>query len=126
MVNALSNPTVVINNITVPVVPNSVAFTEGFGEQNIRTQSAGGGSVQQVYSNNIETNMSMFKCELYNTAENIDNIRIWKTNNSDNAISVTGEGLTRSFTNMALVNDYEVNLGSDTTISIEFKGNPAV
>jgi len=126
MANALSNPVVTINNVVLAIVPNSVTYTEGLGEQTMRTQSAGGGSVEQVYSNNVETNQSMFKCQLFNTAENIDNIRIWKTNNNANAITLTGEGLTRSFSSMALTNNYEVNLGSDTAIDIEFIGNPAI
>lgn len=126
MATALSNPVVTINNVVLAVVPNSVSYTEGLGEQTIRTQSAGGGSVEQVYSNDVSTNMSMFKCQLFNTAENIDNLRIWKTNSNANAITLTGEGLTRSFSNMALTNNYEVNLGSDTTIDIEFTGNAAI
>ena len=62
----LSNPTIVINNIAVAIVPNSFSFTEGFGEQDIKVQSAGGGSVQTVLSSNVETNMSMVKFSLHN------------------------------------------------------------
>ena len=122
----LSNPTVVVNNGSVAVVPNSVSYTEGFGEQEIKVQSAGGGSVQTVLSTNVETNCSMVKFSLHNTAENIDLIRTWKTNLNNNVISITGEGLTRSFANAALINDYEVALGSDSTIDVEFKGDAAV
>lgn len=126
MANALSNPVVTINNVVWAVVPNSVSFTEGLGEQTIRTQSAGGGSVEQVYSNDVTTNMSMFKMQVFPVAGTIDNIRILKTNGNANAITVTGDGLTRSFSNMALTSNYEVNLGSDTTIDLEFTGNPSI
>ena len=122
----LSNPTVIINNTAVAIVPNTFGYTEGFGEQELKVQSAGGGSVQTVLSNNVETNLSMVKFEMRNTAENIDLIRTWKSNSNANAITVTGEGLNRAFNNAALTNDYEVNLGSDTTISIEFKSDAAV
>jgi len=123
---ALANPTVIVNNSPVSVVPNSVSYTEGFGEQAVRTQSAGGGSVQTVLSNNVETNMSMVKFSIFNTAENIELVRTFKVNSNDNVISITGEGLTRSFNNVALTNDYEVNLGADTTIDLEFTGDPSV
>ena len=126
MANALSNPTVVINNLATPIVPNSFTFTEGLGEQTIRTQSSGGGSVQTVFSNNVETNKSMVKFSLFNTAANIDLIKTWKQNADANAISVTGEGLNRSFSGAALISNYEVNLGSDTTIDVEFEGQPAI
>ena len=122
----LSNPTIVINNNSVPIVPNSFSYTEGLGEQELKVQSAGGGSVQTVLSNNVETNMSMVKFSLHNTAENIDLARTWKVNGNNNAISITGEGLNRAINNAAVTNDYEVNLGADTTIDLEFKGDAAV
>lgn len=122
----LSNPTVVINNNAVPIIPNTFSFTEGFGEQELKVQSSGGGSVQTVLSNNVETNMSMVKFSIHNTAELIDLARSWKVNANKNAITVTGEGLTRAFNNAAVTNDYEVNLGADTTIDIEFKSDAAV
>lgn len=126
MAIALSNPTVLINNISVAVVPNSVSYTEGKGEQMVRVQSAGGGSVQSVLSNNVETNLSTVKMSLFPTAENIALILTWKNNANANAISITGSGLTRSFTNAALTSDYEVSLGSDTQIDLEFKTDAAV
>jgi len=122
----LSNPTVVINNTAVPIVPNSFTYTEGFGEQELKVQSSGGGSVQTVLSNNVETNMSMVKFSLHNTAENIDLARSWKINSNNNAITITGDGLNRAVNNAAVTNDYEVNLGSDTTVDIEFHGDAAV
>lgn len=126
MANALSNPTVVVNNLATPIVPNSFTFTEGLGEQTIRTQSSGGGAVQTVFSNNVETNKSMVKFSVYNTAKNIDLLKTWKQNGDANAISVTGEGLSRSFSGAALISNYEVNLGSDTTIDVEFESQPAI
>ena len=123
---AVSNPQVVINNIAVPVVPNSVKYTEGTGEQNVRVQSAGGGNVDTVYSDNVETHVSKVMFTLINTPANIKLAREWKKNRNANAISITGDGLNRSFSGMAIINDYEVNLGADTVIDLEFNGNPAV
>lgn len=126
MAIALANPTVLVNNLSTPIVPNSFSYTEGFGEQTVRTQSAGGGGVQSVFSNNVETNLSMVKFSMFPTAENIALIRQWKSNGNENVISASGSGLTRSFTNATLVNDYEVNLGADSQIDLEFKTDASV
>jgi len=126
-VKALTTPQITVNNTTFSIVPNSFSYTEGFGEQALRTQSAGGAQVTNVYSDNAETKMSSVKFQMFNTAENISNIRTWKANLNQNAISATDEdGFTRFFNSAALVNDYEVNLGADTTIDLEFMTDAAV
>lgn len=126
MPRAISTPTIVVNNIVLPIVPNSAVYTEGQGEQNYRAQSAGGGSVQGVYSDNAESKFSTFKCSVFNTAENINFLRAIKANGNNNAITITDTGFSRSITQAALTNNYEVNLGADTTVDIEFSGLPAV
>lgn len=122
----LSNPTVVINNDSVAVAGDTVSFTDGFGERALRVQSAGGGSIQTVFSENVSTKMADVKLGLVNTAANIDLVRTWLANENENSISITGEGLTRSFNNAAVVNNPEYNLGSDGTIDVEFKSDAAV
>ncbi len=123
---ALVNPTILVNNLSTPVVTNSVSYTEGRGEQEVRVQSAGGGSVQSVLSNNVETNLSMVKLSMLPTAENIALVLSWKDNGNENVIAIADNGITRSFTNAVLINDYEVNLGSDTQIDVEFKTDAAI
>jgi hypothetical protein len=126
MAITLANPTILVNNLSTPIVANSFSYTEGKGEQTVRVQSAGGGSVQTVLSNNVETNLSMVKFSMFPTAENIATILSWKNNGNANVISASGAGLTRSFTNATLINDYEINLGSDTQIDLEFKTDAAI
>ena len=129
---AVTNPQVVVNNVAVPVIPNSVTYTEGFGEQNQRVQSAGGGNTELVFSDDVETKISMVKFSMLNTQANIDLIRSWKANRNANAITITGDprdggdALKRTFANGALTTDYEVNLGADTEIEVEFMTDPAV
>ncbi len=130
---AIANPQVTINNIAVSVVPNSVSYTEGFGEQTIRAASTGGSSVEQVFSQNIESNFSKVMFGIFPTPENIASARVWKTNLNANVITITGDvtsnGVTtsfqRTFTNAAILNDYDVPLGSDTTIELEFQSDAA-
>lgn len=130
MATQLANAAVTVNNNVIAIIPNSLGFTEGLGEQVQRAASAGGGSVEQIFSENIETNFSMVKFEIPATIENIELARGWKVNKNQNLVQIAGrtpEGtLTRSFSQAALINDYEVLLGSDTNISIEFRANQAV
>ena len=121
---------VTVNNDPVAIIPNTVMFTEGLGEQSIRAASAGGGQTEQIYSNNIESNFSKVVFEMPATIENIAKAREWKAARNTNVVQITGrtpEGrLSRSFTQAAILNDYEVPLGTETNISIEFKSNPAI
>lgn len=131
MAIALADPSVVINNEPVSVVPNSVKYTEGAGEQTMRAASTGGGGVQQVFSNNIETNFSKVMFSVYNDIDTIGDLRNWKKNSNQNVVVITGKTpdgktLRRTFNQAAMLNDYEVALGADTTIDVEFSSNAAV
>jgi len=128
---ALADPSIVVNNEPVAVVPNSVKYTEGDGEQTMRAASTGAGGVQQVYSQNIETNFSKIMFELFNDIDSIEDLRGWKKNSNMNVVVLTGKTpdgkvLRRTFNQSAVLNDYEVNLGADTTINVEFSSNSAV
>lgn len=127
----IATPTLVVNNQAIFIIPNSCSFTEGYGEQSMRVQSAGGGVVSQVYSNNVETRLSALKFKLYSNPNNIDLAKGWKANANGNAISLTGQTragtyLSRVFNNAALLNDYDVNTQTDGTIDIEFKSDQAI
>ncbi len=122
----LSLPTVTINNAAIKIVPNSFNFTEGFGTTNVRSQSAGAGQSEIVTTIDGETLISGFKLSLMPTKENIDLARSWKANAGANAATVTSNTFNRSFNNVSVVNDYDVNLGADTTIDLEFMGDPTV
>ena len=126
----LSDPTVMVNNVIVAITPNSLTFTEGLGEQSIRAASGGGGNVEQVYSNNIESNFSTIKFDMPSIIDNIKNHKIWKQGQNQNVVQISGrtpEGdLTRTFTQAAVLSDTEIALGTDTDVSVEFKANPAI
>lgn len=124
---AISLPTVVVNNVTVAILPNTFKYTSGFGAQKMRTQSSGGGSVDVVYSDDATSKMSKVTFDVINTSANEALARSWKVNGNQNAISVSdSSGFSRSFANMALVGDFEVDLGADGKISLEFMGNGSV
>jgi len=123
---ALANPTFIVNNASIRIVPNSGMYTEGFGEQNVRTQSGGGGDVETIISDNAETKKSNVKFSLFPTSENIALARQFKANVSNNAIQIISDGFERTIGNAIVINDYEVNLGADTQIDLEFEGSASV
>ncbi len=126
----LSDPLVTVNNNPIAIIPNTVKYTEGKGEQTLRAASLGGGNTEQVYAHNVETNFSMVMFEMPSTVDNINQAREWKTNLNQNLVQIAGstpEGqITRTFSQAAILNDYEVELGSETNITVEFKSNAAV
>ena len=126
----LTDAAVVANNEVVGIVPNSLKFTEGLGEQAVRAVSIGGGKTEQIYARNLETNFAKLMFDLPTTPENIELARQWKTNGNANVFEVAGEtpegSTTRVFTQAALVGDYEVEIGSEGNISIELKANTAI
>ena len=126
----VANAAVQVNNNTVSIIPNTLVYTEGFGEQEIKAASAGGGQVEQIFSDNIETNFSMVKFDIFATTENIAIARGWKAAKNQNLVQFAGRtadgNVTRTFTQAAILNDYEIELGSDGKISLEFKANPAI
>ena len=126
----LSDAAVLVNNEAVAIMPNSLMYTEGLGEQTMRAASVGNGKTEQVYSANVESNFSRVKFELPTTPENIRLAREWKANRNQNVVQIAGstpEGeVTRTFTAAALTADYEVGIGSETTIPVEFMANAAI
>ena len=122
----VANPQVLVNNNPILVIPNSVNFTEGLGEQTVEPHSAGGDSIQTVFADNVAERCSAINFEMANTEQHINLIRSWKQNENENTIVITGDDLSRTFKFAALVNNYDVGLGADTNISLEWKSDPAV
>jgi hypothetical protein len=125
----LTDVTVIVNNETVGIIPNSLKWTEGFGEQAVRAVSIGGGKTEQVFANDLESNYSKVSFDLPSTVQNIELARGWKTNTNANTVSVMAENadgpVVRTFTQAALTADYEVEIGVDSNIPIEFMTNSA-
>jgi len=119
----LSDPSIRINNDTFAVVPNSISYVSGLGESEVKTQSAGNGNIETVFSENVETRLSMFKCSLYVTAENIASVETLKNNTNQNFITLSESGVDKVFRNVALTNDPELNFSNDGQVELEFMGD---
>ena len=130
MPRVLSAPAIAVNDSPVSIVPNSCVYNEGFGEQTVRAASTGGGSVEQVYSEDIESKFSMVKFAIYPTVANIELARAWKANDNLNVVTIAGNdgagnSFARTFQNAGITVNYDVALGSETVIEIEFLSDAA-
>ena len=129
MATLISDPSVVVNNTPTFILPNTLVFTEGFGEGDVTNQSAGNGIIDQLDADNVETQIGMVKFSMAPTVPNINKARLWKANRNQNSVSLTAttpeDTLTRNFAQMKLVNDYEVALQTDGVLELEFKGRRA-
>ncbi len=126
----VTDATILVNNQAVAVIPNTVVFDEGLGEQSMRAASLGGGRVTMVYSHDVASNVGMVKFSIPATVNNINLAKAWKVNRDQNVVQVLGstpEGtVTRTFTQAALLSKYEVPLGTDKDIEIVFNSAPPI
>jgi hypothetical protein len=126
----LTDAAVVVNNEAVGVNPNSVEFDEGRGEQTIRAVSIGEGKTEQVFANNLETNIGGVKFTMPTTVDNVSLALSWKTNKNRNVVAIAGSTddgtLTRTFTQAALTANYKIPVGTEADIEIEFMANQPI
>lgn len=120
----LSTPKVLVDDVVIPVVPNSVVVTIP-GDAKVRFMSAGGGSGQIVTGVNAETLIGKVKMEIPATQQNADLVRKWKANmlngisSTVNIVELDGQF---PFQQMQLTKDTDVHFKGDGNIPIEFEG----
>lgn len=125
----LSVPSVIVNNQTIAIVPNSFTYDGGEGEINVRAASGGGNQIESVHSVNAEGKIGMCKFDVYLTPDVDSLIRTWKNQVGQNNIQFVqrisnGGNVTRSMSHMSVTNKVERNASSDGVVSIEFSGDP--
>ena len=127
MATQISDIGIDVNDVRISIVPNSFEGDEGLGEQDVLVQSAGGGIVTQVFSNNVETNLGAFKFDMRATVANLELIRGWKANRNQNvvaAMATTPDGnFKRTYQNAVIVNNYKIPVSADGVVSLEWKAD---
>lgn len=124
----LSVPTVIVNNETIAIVPNSFKYSGGEGEITVRTASAGGGSTTSVHSQNAETQIGKCSFDIFLNTTVDPAIALWKEQVGANSIQVIqqapdGDSVTLSFDNMSLINDVERDASTDGVTTLEWEGD---
>jgi len=127
MTSYISAPTIIINNQTIKIKPNSCKITLGLGETKVRAESAGGGSVSTITAIDVATKIGKVAFTLEPSAKAVDLVRGWKSNGNNNVVQTPDSktGFFITFTNAALVNDPEIGLSADGEIPCEFQSDPA-
>jgi len=126
---ALSVPTIVLNNETIPIVPNSFTYDGGEGEINVRAASGGGGQITSVHAVDAESKLGKCKFDVFLTPDMDSQIATWKENVGANSIQAvqrtqSGDGATLSWDNMSLAGAIEREASADGVTSLEFIGDP--
>jgi len=125
IIRKIYNPTLIIDNLVVAYVPNSLSFSEGLGEQKLRVQTGGGGTIQNVLADDITKRQAKVKFKIEPTANNLAFVRAIKANLDGHVITLSDTDFTRTITGAILVSDYNIELGADSEVELEFMGNPA-
>ena len=127
MANGLSNPSIEINDRAIHIVPNSLSIKRGKGDVNIRAQTAGGGAIEIITTDNAETRVSMVKFSVFPTNEYLELIPTWQEGrfSGGNTIRISDKTIDTplSFTGMQITTDPEYAFGADTQIELEFMGD---
>jgi hypothetical protein len=124
---AIVIPQLIINNLAIEYVPNSLEVDLGLGEQGVKALSGGAGIIDTVYFKNSESNIGGVKFKRYSRDETILLMQDWKALGNVNLIQVQAEtGNVFTFQFMALTNRIELMIGSEETTQFEFQGNPAI
>jgi hypothetical protein len=122
----LSNPTVVINDVTIGIKPNSLMFKDGKGTRTVRAQSGGGSSIVIIVTEDASTKLSEVTFILANTEQNIGYKRDWQGLDDGSVISLVDGGFNTVFNEMVVTDDPEVNLGAEGEITVKFQGLPVL
>jgi hypothetical protein len=114
--------------VTISIVPNSLKYDGGEGEQNVRAASAGGSEVESVHTSNAETKISFVSFDAFTTTDLDSKIRDWKNRIGQNTVqfnqNVRGLPNARSFDHMSCTDSVEREVGADTVTTIKFMGDP--
>lgn len=124
---ALANPVVEINDKVIQIKGNSLSFKKGLGEKRVRTQSAGGNSIEVVSTEDAETKMSMVKFTLLSTNENVFLYEEWQSaGNGGNIVRMSEKNsdISIPFRRMTLTSDNEIAVGAEGEFEVEFSGPP--
>jgi hypothetical protein len=124
MADDLGAPTVQINNVTVAVKPNSISYKKGYGDRNVRSESAGGNSIETVMTEDAETKKSMFKATFIMKQSMDALLDEWMDNGNTNTIRMSQGSFSVPFRKMAVVGEPERITGADGEVEVEFCGQP--
>lgn len=124
--SALINPTIMVNGQVVAYVPNSFEYRDGYGDRNVRTQTTGAGNVEQIITEDVETQTGYVKFTLLSTTANIDMYEQWMQNIDANAVECSAPGFNKQYARMCILSENSKPGGQDASFDVEFSGAKAI
>ena len=122
---AFSNGAVIVNNVSIAVLPNSIKITKGKGDRKVRAMQIGGGAVETVHTEDISTKIGKVSFELAVTDSNISLIESWQNIIGGNMVMIVQEGVNPIvLQNASVTNDPELDASADGKATVEFQGDP--
>ena len=121
----IKNPTVMINGSAQKYVPNTFSFKTGQGSRTTMTETLGNGQVSMEIVEDVTTQKGFVKFSVAATVDNVNKYRQYMQNLDANAIELSGD-IEGSFARMTILEEQEINIGSDATFDIIFEGTPMI
>lgn len=122
--NGLTLPTIEINGVTMPLVPNSAIYIKGDGRTEVKAATVGGGTAIPVFLADKTEAVGCVKFKIYPTAEAINVVEDARESGNDNVVLLTDQGFSKTSNNMKVgTEDIEYELGVDAEIEVICKGS---
>lgn len=121
---ALSTPIVLLDNVRIKILPNSLTVTDP-GEAKGRAVSAGGGSVDLVYGFDASTEIATISFEVANTAEMVELKKDYAARRKrvqTSTLLVIEEGLQTSYDTVLMTKQSDTPYEVEGKIKLEFQG----
>lgn len=113
----------IIDGVSITHQSETLKYISGNGEKTIEAFNGGNGTIEIVTGSNISTKISQISFEMPNSKVASDLVDTWQEDDSRQVVQIIFEsGKEKTFEECILTSDPEIPAGSDTNISIEFKG----
>lgn len=121
----IKNPTIMINGSAQKYVPNSFSFKTGLGNRTTMTETLGNGNVSMEIVEDVTTQKGYIKFTVASTKDNVARYLNFMQNKDANAIELSGD-VEGKFARMTILEEQEINIGSDATFDMIFEGTPMI
>lgn len=132
MSKLMGNLRFILNNELIPYEPDSLNFDLGLGETKVSTACLGNGQVEICTAEDVTTKIGKVKLNIkaYDNGVNGKPIKQFlrelKENADSNVIQLLGTTFAGTMTKASLVNEPNIQTGSESVLDLEFQGQPIV
>ena len=121
----ISNLQLLINDVTIAYVPNTLKFVGNTAETKVTAITTGGRGSSSVHSTDTSEAYSKVMVEVRATKQVIDLVDVWYDNIGGNVIELSSRNgdVAKAFTGMSLVKKPEFDFGADKSFELEFQGD---